>query len=115
MNIANFADTLPGGSWCKRKLGVNMTNLSFAIGTLSLVVLAGCATNTGVVKISDNLYMIGKQGGWESSGSAVRVELYKEAGQYCSNMGKKFVPVSGQSDDQGPGKHATAEIHFKCE
>lgn len=85
----------------------------FAIFVAAIV--AGCAANTGIVKISDDTYMIGKQGGWESSGSVVKVGLYKEGNQFCANMGKKFVQVSGQSDDAGPGKHATAEIQFKCQ
>ncbi len=83
--------------------------------SFTLLNLIGCAANTGIVKITDDTYMIGKQGGWESSGSAVKVGLYKEGNQFCANMGKKFIPVSGQSDDQGPGKHATAEIQFKCQ
>ncbi len=87
----------------------------FSNAVLVAVIVAGCAANTGIVKISDDTYMIGKQGGWESSGSAVKVELYKEGNQFCANMGKKFVQVSSQSDDQGPGKHATAEIQFKCQ
>lgn len=77
--------------------------------------LVGCAVNTGIVKISDDTYMIGKQGGWESSGSAVKVSLYKEAGLFCSTKGKRFVQTGAQSDDQSFGKHATAEIQFKCE
>jgi hypothetical protein len=76
--------------------------------------LFGCAANTGVVKISDDTYLLGKQGGWETSGSVVKVGLYKEANQFCSDQGKKFVQTSAQSEDQGPGKHATAEIQFKC-
>ena len=96
----------------ERKIVVTAQFLAIAF---CAVVVVGCAANTGIVKITDDTYMIGKQGGWESSGSAVKVELYKEGNQFCANMGKKFVQVSGQSDDQGPGKHATAEIQFKCQ
>ena len=92
-----------------------VSKIGFSVTTLVAVTIVGCAANTGVVKITDDTYMIGKQGGWESSGAVVKVELYKEGNQFCANMGKKFIPVSSQSDDQGPGKHATAEIQFKCQ
>ena len=82
---------------------------------LTAIAIAGCAANTGIVKISDDTYMLGKQGGWESSGSVVKADLYKEANKFCAGMGKKFLQTSSQSDDQGPGKHATAEIQFKCQ
>lgn len=88
---------------------------AFSVAALAVITVSGCAANTGIVKISDDTYMLGKQGGWESSGSAVKVELYKEANQFCAEMGKKFVQTSAQSDDQGLGKHATAEIQFKCQ
>lgn len=84
------------------------------LAAIAALVISGCAANTGVVKIGDDTYLLGKQGGWESSGSAVKVGIYKEANEFCSKMGKKFVQTSAQSDDQGPGKHATAEIQFKC-
>lgn len=88
---------------------------SISAATVAAITVAGCAANTGIVKISDDTYLLGKQGGWESSGSVLKAELYKEANQFCSNMGKTFVQTSAQSDDQGPGKHATAEIQFKCQ
>ncbi|OAM51819.1 hypothetical protein A7981_10175 [Methylovorus sp. MM2] len=92
-----------------------VSSTGFLIIIFATLTITGCAANTGIVKISDDTYMIGKQGGWESSGSVVKVELYKEGNQFCSNIGKKFVPLSSQSDDQGLGKHATAEIQFKCQ
>ena len=79
-----------------------------------VAIICGCAANTGIVKISDDTYMLGKQGGWESSGSAVKISLYQEANKFCADKGKKFVQTTAQSDDMGPGKHATAEIQFKC-
>ena len=88
--------------------------IKIILAAIAVLVISGCAANTGVVKIGDDTYLLGKQGGWESSGSAVKVGLYKEANQFCSDIGKKFVQTSAQSDDQGPGKHATAEIQFKC-
>ena len=75
----------------------------------------GCASNTGIVKISDDTYMYAKQSGWEQSGAAIQVQLYKEANEFCKAQGKKFVQVSNKSNDGGPAKFTSAEIQFKCE
>ena len=83
------------------------------------VVLFGCAGNTGIVKISDDTYMLGRQSSWHLSGSVVKKELYKEGNEFCAAMNKKFIPVSDNHADFS--KHystsslAGAEIKFKCE
>ena len=81
----------------------------------STVLLSGCAANTGIVKISDDTYMYSKQEGWQQSGGVIKVGMYKEANEFCSKMGKKFVQVANNSNDQEVGKFASAEIQFKCE
>ena len=74
-----------------------------------------CASNTGIVKISDDTYMFAKQSGWEQSGAAIQLQLYKEANEFCKAQGKKFMQVSNKSNDGGPAKFTSAEIQFKCE
>lgn len=92
-----------------------MKNL-FVVAVIMSIALAGCAANTGIVKISDDTYMYNKQEGWEQSGGVIKVGLYKEANEFCSKQGKKLVQVSSQSTDQGAGgQFASAEIQFKCE
>ncbi|NOU24091.1 MAG: hypothetical protein HOO90_00990 [Methylotenera sp.] len=85
------------------------------IAAISTVALVGCAANTGIVKISEDTYMYGKQAGWEQSGAVIKVGMYKEANEFCSKMGKKFVQVANSSSDQEAGKFSAAEIQFKCE
>jgi hypothetical protein len=86
------------------------------ISIISLIVLliAGCAANTGIVKISDDTYMYAKQDGWLSSGATIKLNLYDEANKFCENQGKKFVQVSNTSSDQEKGKFSSAEIQFRC-
>ena len=85
------------------------------LAAISVVALTGCAANTGIVKISDDTYMYGKQDGWTASGATIKVGMYKEANEFCSKMGKKFVQVANNSTDQDYGKFSSAEIQFKCE
>lgn len=91
-----------------------MKNL-LIIATISTVALAGCAANTGIVKISEDTYMYSKQDGWQPSGGMIKAGMYKEANEFCSKTGKKFMQVSNTSNDQVDGAYAGAEIQFKCE
>jgi uncharacterized lipoprotein YajG len=81
-----------------------------------VVLLAGCVSTTGVVKISEDTYMLAKQDASVWSGAGVKVELYKEANEYCAKLGKKFVQVSNTSVDAVSARSmAGAEIQFKCQ
>ena len=86
--------------------------VTFAVGALS-----ACSTTTGVVPIGDGIYMASKQdgGGFNWSGGKVKVELYQEAAQYCSKLGKKSIPVSDKEQDASMYSYASAEIKFRCE
>lgn len=81
---------------------------------LVIILLISCAANTGIVKISDDTYMYAKQDGWEQSGATIKVQLYKEANEFCKNQGKKFVQISNESKDYKPNQFASAEIQFHC-
>ncbi len=81
-----------------------------------VMLLAGCVSTTGVVKISEDTYMLAKQDASVWSGAGVKVELYKEANEYCAKLGKKFSQVSNTSVDAASGRSmAGAEIQFKCQ
>lgn len=76
----------------------------------------GCGVNTGIVKITDDTYLTARQDGSTWSGAKIKIELYKEAVEFCSKMGKKFVQVSQSSTDAlAYQAYAGAEIHFRCE
>ena len=76
----------------------------------------GCGVNTGIVKITDDTYLIARQDGSTWSGAKIKIELYKEAVEHCAKMGKKFVQVSQSSNDALLYQsYAGAEIQFKCE
>jgi hypothetical protein len=81
----------------------------------SLALTACLTTTTGVVKITDDTYLLSKQDHGVWSGSEVKVGLYQEANSYCAKEGKKFVQVSQTSVDAvSKQSSASAEIQFKC-
>ena len=87
-----------------------------SVALLLLLALAGCATtNTGIVEIDDNTYMYSKQDWMAYSGGAVKVEMFKEARDFCKAKGKKFVLLNQQSQDAALYvASAGAELQFQC-
>lgn len=80
-----------------------------------VLALSACVTNTGIVKIDDDTYMYAKQDWMAYSGSAVKVEMFKEANAFYKNMGKKMRIVGQQSQDYAYyTSSAAAEIQFQC-
>jgi hypothetical protein len=95
-----------------------MKNLFIVVSvtTVASMILAGCGGTTGIVKISEDTYMLAKQDATVWSGSGIKVELYKEANEFCAKTGKKFVQVSNTSVDAvSKQSMAGAEIQFKCQ
>ena len=78
--------------------------------------ITGCATTTGIVKISEDTYMLAKQPLLAHTAGEVKVEIYKEANAFCEKNGKKFIQLSHTGSDYHPyNSYASAEVQFKCE
>ena len=78
---------------------------------------AGCASNSGVVSIGPDTYMVSRQAATGFSGSGtLKAEAFQEANQYCINQGKKLQVVS--THEASPpyifGNFPKAEVHFMC-
>lgn len=84
---------------------------------LVVVLLSGCASDTGIVPIGNGLYMSSKQDySFNWHGGKVKAELYQQAAQFCAEKNKKSVPVSDSSHDAAIySNYASAEVKFRCE
>ena len=83
------------------------------VSTIALFI-AGC-TGPGVVPMGRDTYMIAKEGSFTTfSGGAVKAELYQEANAFCDGKGKQLMPLKDSSIDKGYGRHANAEVQFRC-
>lgn len=83
------------------------------VPTIALI-LAGCS-GPGVVPMGRDTYMIAKDGSFTTfSGGAVKAELYREANAFCESKSKQLMPVKDSSADKGYGRHANAEVQFRC-
>jgi predicted small secreted protein len=83
---------------------------------LMVMLLAGCATNTGVVSIGKDTYMIsgsGKSPGGYSGGE-VKSDIIKIAAEYCRKDKKALQISRSMQNNMSFGINASAEIYFMC-
>jgi hypothetical protein len=91
--------------------------LSSIFAMVLLVLLTGCAANSGVVPIGKDTYMISRQAATGFSGSGtLKAEAFQEANQYCLTLAKDVQVVS--TNEAAPpyilGNFPRAEVQFMC-
>lgn len=92
--------------------------LHLAITLSSALLLAGCASSperTGFVEIGNNTYTISASSDSTDNGGIVRVELIKQAQEFCADKDLKFRLLKSRFNDGNDDKSATATIDFVCE
>lgn len=92
--------------------------LHLTITLSSALLLAGCAGSperTGFVEIGINTYTISASSNSTDNGGIVRVELIKQAQEFCADKDLKFRLLKSRFNDGNDDKSATATIDFVCE
>lgn len=87
------------------------------LSLLFILVLLGCAANSGVVKIGEDSYKIYRRAATGfASGSAIREQIEMEASEYCIGQGKRseVIKIGGSHPPYILGNFPKAEIQFKC-
>lgn len=84
---------------------------------LGILLLTGCAVNSGVVKLGTNLYMVSHRGatGW-SPIEALKTDAITEAGAYCVRQHKTLdiVEVGQSHPPYLLGNFPRVDLQFKC-
>lgn len=79
--------------------------------------LTGCATNSGIVELGGNQFMLARQAatGFNST-SALQAEVMRDAAMHCKAMGKTFKVLSEGRTTGMPilGNFPHAEVRFEC-
>jgi len=89
-----------------------MRNLLLAIGIMALL---GCATNSGVFRIDNNVYRISTRATWELGGRAGAMNMaLKSATQYCEAQGK-VLHVINSEETYGHFEGGRVDMTFSCE
>ena len=82
-----------------------------------VIIISGCASNSGVVSIGEDTYMVSRQAATGFSGSGtLKAEAFSEATAHCEKMGKTMQVVSTY-EAQPPYVFANfpkAEVQFMC-
>ena len=84
---------------------------------VSLLVLAGCASNSGVVPIGRDTFMVSREASPLSTGSGnSKAEAFREANQYCTNQNRllQVVNTIESKPPYGNGNLPKAEVQFMC-
>lgn len=92
--------------------------LDLALAFSAALFLAGCASSpeyTDFVEIGNNTYTISASSESTDNGGSVRVELIKQAQEFCADKDLKFRLLKSRFEDGNDDKSATATIDFVCE
>jgi hypothetical protein len=81
------------------------------------LILTGCATDSGIVDLGGNQYMLARQAstGFEST-SKLQAEVMRDAANHCRAQGKTMTVESEGRTTGAPilGNFPHAEVRFKC-
>ncbi len=85
------------------------------LGAVALI--SGCAANSGVIPMGQDLYTVSRQAasGWSGSGT-LKAEALTEAGAFCAGR-KQGLQVIATNEAQPPyvlGNFPKAEVQFRC-
>jgi Short C-terminal domain len=84
---------------------------------LLALIFAGCASNSGIMPIGKDTFMVSRQAATGFSGSGtLKAEAFQEANKHCESLGKSLQVVS--THEATPpyilGNFPKAEIQFMC-
>lgn len=87
------------------------------LSVVSILILGGCASNSGIVQMGNDTYMVSRQAatGFEGMGT-LKADAMREAYEQCQKSGKS-VEVLEAIDAKPPyifGNFPKTEIRFKC-
>ena len=85
--------------------------------SITVLILSGCAANSGVIPIGKDTYMVSRQAATGFSGSGtLKAEAFQEANLFCRNQSKEVQVIS--TNEAAPpyilGNFPKAEIQFLC-
>jgi hypothetical protein len=84
---------------------------------VSLLLISGCASNSGVVPIGPDTFMVSRQAATGFSGlGTLKADAFQEANQYCVRQSKniRVVNTSESSPPYVLGNFPRAEVQFMC-
>jgi predicted small secreted protein len=92
-------------------MGYQMKNV-----ILAALLLAGCATNSGVIADGKDSYIVIVSGGHRfASTGDLKIEAYKDANAYCRKLDKQLESIAERTVQAGVLSNSSeVELKFKC-
>lgn len=79
------------------------------------ILIAGCASTTGVVSMGKDTYMIAREdNGPAASLGAIKASTFKEAGAFCSGKGKSMQVTKESDTPRSFGQLPQTTLQFQC-
>ncbi len=85
--------------------------------TVAILVVSGCASNSGVIPIGNDTYIVSRQAASGFSGlGTLKADAMKEAYTECQKSGKTVDVIEGEESDSPYifGNFPRVEVTFKC-
>lgn len=81
----------------------------------TFVLLASCASNPGIVAVSQDTFLLAKQdhSGMFGNAAAFKAEVIQEANAFAVARGKVAVPISIKETPAGVGRWLTIDYQFR--
>ena len=84
---------------------------------VAMLIVSGCAANSGVVPIGPDTFMVSRQAATGFSGlGTLKADAFQEANEYCLSQ-NKYIRVVNTSESAPPyvwGNFPRAEVQFMC-
>lgn len=83
---------------------------------LSTALFLTACGSTGIVKLEKDTYMVSEKNtkvGFVSAAEE-KASVYKQANDFCANLGKEVKTIKLEMEDSGLFKQASATLEFTC-
>jgi uncharacterized lipoprotein YajG len=82
---------------------------------VALFMLAGCASQTGVVPTGADSYMVSRQdNNFTAAVGTLKAANMREASEFCGKKGQAFTVQNSEDIPRALGKIPQSTLYFKC-
>lgn len=81
----------------------------------ALVLLAGCASTTGVIPTGSDSYMIAREDNTPAASLGnIKAQAFKDAAAFCAGRGRSLKTISASDTPRSLGQFPQTTLHFTC-
>ena len=82
---------------------------------IAAILLAGCASNSGVVQMGKDAYMVARSDNSPAASlSSIKSAALRDASDHCAKTGDTYSVTGGYDVPRSLGQFPQTEVQFKC-